>query len=130
MLRKRLGAAKCRAFIIFKTFLFMREDVKMATLPTPDNITGGLIKKAADAGDLAAKSAMNPNNPGLNAKARGIRGGVHYVPDPPTKHTGGPINKTAVYKLKKGEHVLAPEETEKVKKIAGLMNGIKSLGKR
>lgn len=56
---------------------------------------GALVKKAADleterkkeaaSGNLAAASAApGSDNPGLDAKARGIRGGVHYTPDPET----------------------------------------------
>ena len=42
------------------------------------------------------------------------------------RHKGGPILKTGPYRLKKGEHVLAPNETKKVK---AMVSGLKSMSK-
>ena len=71
-------------------------------------------KSAAASGNVAAASLGNPGNPGLDAKARGIRGGVHYTPDPPAKapqmHTGGTVPKDGTYELKRGETVIPAKE--------------------
>lgn len=73
-----------------------------------------------------------PNEPSirqeLGDKASNI--GDYVKANPPKMHNGGPVLADGVYSLKKGEHVLTPQEADIARKNALTQAGLKSLAIR
>lgn len=78
-------------------------------------------------GSSGIKGEVYAQHTDANQRARNKTAGASGTKPLVMRHKGGPINKTGAYKLKRGEHVLAPAETKKLK---GMMNGIKSLDRK